>query len=71
VFIIDFCDEYGIILVVLREADSSHENGTILKQSRPKGYTIKEGTKLTITVVDNTVKSNDECNPLNGDICDE
>ena len=68
--IVDFCDEYGIILVVLREADSSHENGTILKQSRPKGYTIKAGTKLTITVADNTIEPEEECNPLEGDICD-
>ena len=35
-----------------------------------KGYTIKEGTKLTITVADNTVEPEDDCNPLEGDICD-
>ena len=68
--IVDFCDEYGIILVVEREANSSHDNGTILKQSRPKGYTIKEGTKLTITVADNTAVEPDECNELEGDVCD-
>ena len=68
--IVDFCDEYGIILVVEREANSSHDNGTILKQSRPKGYTIKEGTKLTITIADNTAAPEEECNPLEGDVCD-
>ena len=63
--IVDFCDEYGIILIVEREANSSHENGTIIEQSRPEGYTIKEGTKLTITVADNTIEDVvDECNPL-------
>ena len=49
---------------------SGPDNGTILKQSRPKGYTIKEGTKLTITVADNTIEPEEECNPLEGDICD-
>ena len=63
--VVDFCDEYGIILIVEREANSSHENGTIIEQSRPEGYTIKEGTKLTITVADNTIEEGvDECNPL-------
>ena len=68
--VVDFCEEYGIILVVEREANSSHDNGTILKQSRPKGYTIKAGTKLTITVADNTATEEDDCNELEGDICD-
>ena len=68
--VVDFCDEYGIILIVQRQSNSSYDNGTIIKQSRPKGYTIKEGTKLTITVADNTVESEDDCNPLEGDICD-
>ena len=68
--VVDFCDEYGIILIVQREPNSSYDNGTIIKQSRPKGYTIKEGTKLTITVADNTVEPEDDCNPLEGDICD-
>ena len=68
--VVDFCDEYGIILVVERENNSSHDNGTILKQSRPKGYTIKEGTKLTITVADNTVTEEESCNELEGDTCD-
>lgn len=62
--VIDFCDEYGIILVVEREANSSYDNGTIIDQSRPEGYTIKEGTKLTITVADNTIETEEECNPL-------
>ena len=63
--VVDFCDEYGIILIVEREANSSHENGTIIEQSRPEGYTIKEGTKLTITVADNTIEEDvQECNPL-------
>ena len=67
--VIDFCDEYGIILVVEREANSSYDNGTIIDQSRPEGYTIKEGTKLTITVADNTIESEEECNPLE-ETCD-
>ena len=68
--ITDFCDEYGIILVIERESNSSHDNGTILEQSRPEGYTIKEGTKLTITVADNTIESGEEeCNPLE-ETCD-
>ena len=68
--ITDFCDEYGIILVIERDSNSSHDNGTILEQSRPEGYTIKEGTKLTITVADNTIESGeDECNPLE-ETCD-
>jgi len=68
--VVDFCDEYEIILVVEREANSSHENGTIIEQSRPKGYTIKAGTKLTIIVADNTIEEEtEECNPLE-EACD-
>ena len=59
-----------LLFMLQRQSNSSYDNGTIIKQSRPKGYTIKEGTKLTITVADNTVESEDDCNPLEGDICD-
>ena len=68
--VIDFCDEYGVILKVEREANSSHENGTIIEQSRPKGYTIKKDTILTIIVADNTIEEEtEECNPLE-EACD-
>ncbi len=66
----DFGKEYGIIVLFNRVANSSHEDGTILKQSRPEGYTITKGTKLTITIADSSADTGEEeCNELEG-TCD-
>ena len=66
----DFGKEYGIIVLFNRVANSSHEDGTILKQSRPEGYTITKGTKLTITIADSSAgPGEEECNELEG-TCD-
>ncbi|MBR6640668.1 MAG: PASTA domain-containing protein [Bacilli bacterium] len=62
----DFCYEYGVMLVVERETNSSYDNGTIIKQSRPKGYAVKAGTTLTITVIDNNNRNSSSSNPLEG-----
>ena len=50
-----FCDEHNVTLKVTYEASSSYNPGTIFYQSRAKGFTVTEGTTLTIKIA----KSND------------
>ena len=57
-----FCDEYGVTLKINELEDSSYDEGTIIKQSRAKGYTVSSGTTLTITVA--VAPTETECNPL-------
>ena len=67
-----FCDEYGVTLKVVREANSSYDDGVIFYQSRKEGYTVASGTTLTIKVADSTVVSEGEeieCNPLE-EVCE-
>ena len=45
-----FCDTYGVTLKVLEDETSSYNEGAIFYQSRPKGYTVTEGTTLTIKI---------------------
>jgi len=45
-----FCEKYDVTLEIKRVEDSSYDEGTIFKQSRPKGYTVSSGTKLIIYV---------------------
>ena len=57
-----FCDKYGVTLNVTQEVDSTHEEGTIIKQSRAKGFTVMSGTTFTITVA--AKPEEPECNPI-------
>ena len=57
-----FCDEYGVELKIKEEENSSYDEGTIIKQSRAKGYTVASGTTLTITIA--VEPESTECNPL-------
>ena len=66
-----FCDEYDITLEVVREANTSYDDGYIFYQSRKKGYTVTSGGTLTIKVADSTAAGEDVtdvCNPLE-EIC--
>lgn len=65
-----FCDEYGVTLSIDEVANTSYENGTILYQSKPEGYTVAAKTTLVIRVVNNSLQPEDEgtsCNPLEED----
>ncbi len=57
-----FCDKYGVKLNINEVEDSSYDEGTIIKQSRAKGYTVAKDTTLTIEVAVAPVEV--ECNPL-------
>ena len=50
-----FCDEHNVSLKINYETSSSYNPGTIIYQSRQKGYTVTEGTSLTIRIA----KAND------------
>lgn len=45
-----FCEEYNIVLDIVEEETTDYVTGSIFSQSRPKGYAIVAGTKLTIKV---------------------
>ncbi len=64
-----FCDKYGVTLKIVEEEDSSYDEGTIIKQSRSKGYSVSSGTTLTITVATKPTETETECNPLD-EFCD-
>lgn len=50
-----FCDEHNVTLKINYETSSNYNPGTIFYQSREKGFTVTEGTTLTIKVA----KAND------------
>lgn len=54
-----FCNKYGIELKIEYVSDSSYDNGTIISQSRPEGYTVVAGSTITIKVADSSVESED------------
>lgn len=68
-----FCDEHNVSLKINYETSSSYNPGTIIYQSRQKGYTVTEGTSLTIRIAKandgsiNTEEENieDECSGTN------
>ena len=45
-----FCDEHNVTLKINYEPTSNYNPGTIIYQSREKGFTVTEGTTLTIKV---------------------
>ena len=63
-----FCEKYNISLEIKHEENSSYDEGTILKQSRPEGYTITNGTVFMITVASAPEETeeavDDDCNGL-------
>jgi len=62
-----FCDEHNVSLKINYETSSSYNPGTIIYQSRQKGYTVTEGTSLTIRVA----KANDGSTPADENIVQE
>ena len=50
-----FCDEHNVTLKINYEPTSNYNPGAIIYQSREKGFTVTEGTTLTIKVA----KAND------------
>ncbi len=60
-----FCDTYGVTLKVLEDETSSYNEGAIFYQSRPKGYTVTEGTTLTIKIAKKPENAPDD--PVNPD----
>ena len=63
-----FCDQYGVKLKIVYDTTTSYNAGTILQQSRDKGYTVMEGTTFTITVAKEAENSDSQVS--DGD-CDE
>jgi len=62
--------KYGITLNTIEEETDSYKAGTIIKQSRPEGYTIISGASLTITISKEVTKVSDETDPLcNAGLC--
>lgn len=63
-----FCDKHNITLEIVNEDNSSYDEGTIFKQSRPEGYTVTSGTKLIIYVAsapsENEEPADDDCGGL-------
>ncbi len=55
-----FCDEHDVTLTI--KYSSQYDKGKIGKQSRPKGYTVRSGTVLEITVGDDSASEEDEGN---------
>lgn len=49
-----FCEEYGITLKVNEVITNEYENGKIIRQDKPKDFTIRAGVTLTIEVAKNT-----------------
>lgn len=64
----DFCEQYNINLKVEKVAKNDVKEGTIIYQSKPKGYTVTSGGELTIRVTEKEEVV--ECNPLEEN-CDE
>lgn len=62
-----FCDEHNVSLKINYETSSSYNPGTIIYQSRQKGYTVTEGTSLTIRIA----KANDGLTPADENIVQE
>ena len=54
-----FADENGLEVEVNKVADSTKDDGTIVSQNPQEGYTIREGQKFRISVVENPVDQPD------------
>lgn len=66
-----FCNKNDIKYHIDYVADSSYDDGTIISQSRPAGYTVVSGSTINITVADSSAENPDsETNPPEDDDCD-
>ncbi|HAB66795.1 MAG TPA: Stk1 family PASTA domain-containing Ser/Thr kinase [Firmicutes bacterium] len=66
-----FCNKNDIKYHIDYVADSSYDDGTIIYQSRPAGYTVVSGSTINITVADSSAENPDsETNPPEDDDCD-
>lgn len=63
-----FCEQYNIECKFEKVQNGEVEEGTILEQSKPKGYTVISGATLTIKVAEKP-EEEPECNPLE-EVCD-
>ena len=64
----DFCNQYGLTLKKVYDSTGNHKDGDIIKQSKPEGYQVTQGTTLTITIYKEPDDS-EKCNP-NEEVCD-
>ena len=64
----DFCNQYGLTLKKVYDSTGNHKDGDIIKQSKPEGYQVTQGTTLTITIY-KTPDDSEKCNP-NEEVCD-
>ena len=64
----DFCNQYGLTLKKVYDSTGNHKDGDIIKQSKPEGYLVTQGTTLTITIY-KAPDDSEKCNP-NEEVCD-
>ena len=64
----DFCNQYGLTLKKVYDSTGNHKDGDIIKQSKPEGYQVTQGTTLTITIY-KAPDDSEKCNP-NEEVCD-
>lgn len=64
----DFCNQYGLTLKKVYDSTGNHKDGDIIKQSKPEGYQVTQGTTLTITIY-KVPDDSEKCNP-NEEVCD-
>lgn len=60
----DFCEEYGIKLVVNEVVNTEKEDGTIISQDKPKDFPIRAGVTLTIEVAKNNGNNIVDCDDI-------
>ena len=64
----DFCNQYGLTLKKVYDSTGNHKDGDIIKQSKPEGYQVTQGTTLTITIY-KAPDDSEKCNPTE-EVCD-
>ena len=63
-----WAEENKLSVEVYTDEDTSKENGTIIRQSKPEGYKVIEGSSFNITVVKNNAQDNNDDDENDGDI---
>ena len=53
---------------IINKFEANHKDGDIIKQSKPEGYQVTQGTTLTITIY-KAPDDSEKCNP-NEEVCD-
>lgn len=64
-----FCDQYGITCKFTYTSTGDYQDNQIVKQSKPEGFTVTQGTTLTITIFKASEDQEEECNP-NEEVCE-